>query len=343
MVSQLNNSRPFLSICIANYNGMEVIDTCLQSVGSQQCSFEFEVLVHDDCSTDDSTARIAQAYPEVNLIRSESNCGFCRSNNRMVAAARGEYLLLLNNDTRLHDGALEALYQYATQHPHAGVLTLPQYNMDDGKLLDKGMYLDPFANPIPNLDPGSRRVATVMGSCLWISRELWLELGGLPEWFGSMAEDMYLCTRARLLGRDVCVVDASGYDHEVGHSFGGGKVKSNILATSYKRRSLSELNKNRVIALCFPAPTHLLILLVQAMLLLTEGLVLSLLKMTARPLREIYLPSLLTLLREHRDMRQLRRQIQASRRISLAEFFVPIHLTHHKLVLLFRHGMPRIA
>ena len=186
--------------------------------------------------------------------------GFCISNNRMVAAARGDYLLLLNNDTRLHPGALEALLGYQQDTPDAGILTLPQYNMATGELLDRGMFMDLFANPIPNTQAGTREVATVMGSCLWIQRELWEEIGGFPEWFGSIAEDMYLCCCARLMGRRVVAVDESGYDHAVGYSFGGGKVEGRRLKSSLRRRALSELNKNRVIAACYPGYSALLLL-----------------------------------------------------------------------------------
>jgi GT2 family glycosyltransferase len=203
------------------------------------------------------------------------------------------------------------------------------------------MFLDLFANPIPCLEPAAE-VATVMGSCLWIRRDLWQRLDGLPAWFGSMAEDMYLCTRVRLLGLKVRVTATGGYDHAVGHSFGGGKVTGNRLATSYRRRRLSELNKNRVIATCFPAPTHLL-LVVQFLLLLGEGAILSLLKRSTRPLREVYLPSIGGILGDIPRLRRERHRCMATRESGIVQFFSPIRLRHHKLTLLRRHGVPSIS
>ena len=332
---------PAISICIANYNGADLIERCLDSVLAQQSEAAFEVLVHDDCSPDDSGRLVAERYPSVKLLTSGENLGFCRSNNRLADAARGDYLLLLNNDTRLHPGALEALYQAACNRAAPTVLTLPQFDMDSGELLDRGMWLDPFANPIPNLDAGDREVATVMGSCLWIPRRLWDEIGGLPEWFGSMAEDMYLCTCARLRGAEVRVVDESGYDHAVGQSFGGGKVESQRLNTSYQRRALSERNKNRVLAICFPGPSVLLLML-QLPLLLVEGTVLSLLKMSLQPLRRIYGPAVRDILVDSRRLRQWRHHAQAARTVSLPEFFKPIRFTHHKLWMLGKYGIPSI-
>jgi GT2 family glycosyltransferase len=213
--------------------------------------------------------------------------------------------------------------------------------MQSGELLDRGMFLDLFANPIPCLEP-AQEVATVMGSCLWIRRELWDRLGGFPEWFGSMAEDMYLCTRVRLLGHKVRVIETGGYDHEVGHSFGGGKVTGNRLETSYQRRRLSELNKNRVIATCFPAPAHVPLLAIQLPLLLGEGLILSLVKRTARPLREIYWPSIAGIFGDIPRLRRERQRCMVERQAGLREFFRQIRFRHHKLMLLRRHGVPLI-
>jgi GT2 family glycosyltransferase len=331
-----------LSVCIANYQGEAVIARCLDSVLSQSCDFEFEVLVHDDASRDGSCDIIKAGYPGVELLRSSINQGFCKSNNTLVEQARSEYVLLLNNDTRLHPGSLKALMDCANSDPDAGVLSLPQFDMGSGELLDRGMFLDIFANPIPNLQPAAE-VATVMGSCLWMRRELWEEIGGFPDWFGSMAEDMYLCARVRLMGRRVRVIDRGGYDHVVGHTFGGGKVAGNRLETSYRRRRLSELNKNRVIALCFPPPTNLLVLGVQFMLLLGEGLLLSVLKRSVRPLAEIYLPSIAGILGDIPRLWRVQRQVAGTRKVGLKQFYGPIRFRHHKLTLLRRHGVPSVS
>ena len=95
-----------VSACIANYNGTEVIRRCLDSILSQECTFYVEVLVHDDASTDDSAATVARDYPTVRLMRTRENVGFCVSNNRLVEAAQGEFVLLLNNDANLRPAAL---------------------------------------------------------------------------------------------------------------------------------------------------------------------------------------------------------------------------------------------
>jgi len=333
--------KPVVSVCIANYNGDAVLDACLSSVLAQATDFPVEILVHDDCSNDGSVALIRERFPGVELLTSEENVGFCISNNRMAAAARGDYLLLLNNDTRLHAGALDALLGFQLGNPDAGVLTLPQFNLETGELLDRGMFMDFFANPIPNIRGGTREVATVMGSCLWIQRELWEEIGGFPAWFGSIAEDMYLCCSARLLGRRVVAIGESGYDHAVGYSFGGGKVQGQRLQSSLRRRSLSELNKNRVIAACYPH-CSVILLLPQFALLLAEGILLTLIRQQPTLLTRIYLPAIIHPIRDWRRVGALRRRTQASRRIGVRQFFRPFCIMHHKLRMLRAYGAPLI-
>ena len=331
-----------ISVCVANYNGDAVIRRCLDSVLEQVCDADVEVLVHDDASSDGSADIVASEYGDtVLLVRSERNVGFCRSNNRLAERATGDVLLFLNNDTRLHVGALAALLGEHERGVGDGVVTLSQFEMGSGELLDRGLLMDVFANPIPNYER-QVELASVMGSCLWIGRDTWQRVGGFPEDFGSMAEDLYVCTAVRLAGGHVTVADESGYDHVVGHSFGGGKVVAGRLSTSFRRRRLSELNKARVIALCYPAPFHLLALAANALALSIEAVVLCTIGRTLRPLREVYAPALTTLVREWPQVSARRRAVQRTRSASLRQFFGPVSLWPHKLRLLFRHGVPSL-
>ena len=106
-----SSDNPICSICIANYNGMGIIDSALLSVMEQDCDFPIEIIVHDDASIDGSVDFIRQHFPDVKLITSKVNVGFCISNNRMVSKARGEYILLLNNDAMLLPNAISTLYK----------------------------------------------------------------------------------------------------------------------------------------------------------------------------------------------------------------------------------------
>lgn len=330
------------SICIANFNGSEVVDDCLRSVFGQQGGIRCEVLVHDDASTDGSADYIAKHYPQVHLIRSESNVGFCIANNRMAAVATGEYLLLLNNDAALFPDALEKLHAEAISHTQPAILTLPQYESQSGMLADRGLLLDPFLNPVPNFNPDRREVATVHGACLWLPRSLWNEIGGFPEWFHMLAEDLYICCAARMMGASVGVLPNSGYHHRIGHSLGGGKTQDARLVTTVRRRALSERNKNFVMCICYPLPLLLVLFPLHLALLLLEGLFMSAVRRDINLLTEVYLGSCISLWRYRRLLLACRRSTQSRRSIQWRQFFAVFTLFPHKLKMLWRHGIPQI-
>lgn len=333
---------PKISVCIANYNGVHVIEGCIRSLLSQDFEGSFEIIVHDDGSIDDSVAIIRNQFDMVNLLISDSNVGYCASNNRMVDIARGEFILLLNNDAELFIGALTALYAHATKNKNLGVLTLPQFDYESGQLIDKGMLLDPFLNPIHNTSSEVVELGTCMGACFWIRKSLWVDLGGFPTWFESMAEDMYVCCVVRLWGYSVEVTNESGYRHKVGHSFGGGKVSDTGLNTSMRRRILSERNKTFVMAICYPLQAAIVIMPVHLMLLIIEGILLAALKRKFSLLPDIYFNCIAQLWINRTRVIGTRAQIQKYGSVSNARFFRPVKWRPHKLFLLLKYGLPRI-
>ncbi len=334
--------RPVVSVCIANYNGIDLIDACIASVRSQGCGFSVEIIVHDDASTDGSGEHIRNRYTDIDLIQSTENVGFCVANNRMANVAKGAYLLLLNNDAALCPDALATLHTEAVRLGRPAILGLPQYEAETGALLDIGSRLDPFLNPVPNLDPERNDVGLVMGACLWIDKRLWDELGGFPEWFGSIGEDLHLCCRARLAGHPVRVLALSGYRHRVGQSFGGGKVASGRLRTTFRRRALSERNKTFVMVTTYPAPFMQLLLPLHLSLLLIEGTLLSLLRLDFAYLARIYLPVFAALWHRRRELHAERRRAMASRRLTSGGFYAVFDWMPYKLRMVIRHGLPRV-
>jgi GT2 family glycosyltransferase len=336
-------SRPLCSVLIANYNGTAIIAACIESVLMQDCGFEVEIIVHDDASSDGSADFIRNRYPQVTLIESAGNVGFCISNNRMAAAARGEYLLLLNNDATLLPDALRTLHEQAAALPTPAILGLPQYSAATGELIDIGSRFDPFLNPIPNFSTKDEGVGMVIGACLWLPSSLWHELGGFPEWFGSLAEDMYLCLLARLRGYPVLALPRSGFRHWVGQSLGGGKVVVGRLSTKATRRRLSERNKSYVMCLTYPAPFFQLLFPLHLMLLLLEGLVLAAIKRDAGLFRAVYVGCMISLWKDRRRLASIRYQVQVRRICPRAAFFSVFDWIPHKIRLLLRHGVPEIS
>jgi GT2 family glycosyltransferase len=333
---------PVCSICVANYNGVDIVSSCLDSAMAQDIGLPFEILVHDDASTDGSVEFIRQKYPHVRMLVSAKNVGFCVANNRMVAEARGRYVLLLNNDAELLPNALSALLHEAENMNRPAILGLAQYMAASGSLYDRGSLVDPFLNAVPNLNPTRTDVAMVSGACLWLPKTLWEQLGGFPEWFGTMAEDLYLCTYARLAKYPVRVVRGSGFRHHVGATLGGGKVAAGRIVTTLRRRALTERNKIFVMLACYPLPLLAFIFPLHLLLLYSEGLLLTMIKKDATLWKQVYWPLCAKLWHARKNVALLRRHVQKDRVASLVSFLKPVRWLPWKLGMLLKHGIPEV-
>lgn len=333
---------PKISVCIANYNGADVLLACIESVLRQKCSVPVEIIIHDDASSDNSVELLILLHPNIYLIRSDTNVGFCISNNRMVRAAQGEYILLLNNDATLREGALQAMYDKAISN-FEGIISVSQYQSETGLLLDYGCRMDWMLMPIPITDIDAHTPITVMGACLWIPKKLWNRIGGFPEWIGSIGEDTFLCLAAWQAGAAVSVINNTGYDHIVGLSFGGGKPFKDRLQTTIKRRFLSE--RNRLCVLIIFCPTILLPLAVflQINCIFFEAIIISIVNRNLNFFKKVSLSAISSawsmrkiVINERKKMRDLFGPFPLLRWLSL------ITIVPQKIRAVLRYGIPEI-
>ncbi len=334
------DSTPLVSVCVANYNGEAIIAECIDSLLNQENAPGFEILVHDDASTDDSLA-VLEKYDSVRLIKSSENVGFCISNNRMAAAARGRFILLLNNDARLYPDALATLVDESRKHQDKVVLGLPQYDAATLELVDFGLKLDYFASSVPIKQPSQDDIAMVIGACLWVPLDLWNTIGGFPEWFETNAEDVYLCCYARLLGYKIYVPGRSGFLHMIGHSLGGGKSEDNKLTISVRRRYFSERNRLFVQWLFYPIWLIPLTTLANMAVLLVEAIALSLANRKLSLISDIYIRSQRDAFAMRKIVTSVRRPAMQLRTLSFSDFFSAFTVIPQKLRLLFSAGLPR--
>lgn len=118
------SSFPFISVIIANYNGEHYLPACLDALRTQSYpSDRFEVIVSDNGSKDGSLELLRTRYPWVRVIANERNLGFALGNNVAIRASRGEYVVLLNNDTAPLPTWLENLVAVAESDPRVGMVT----------------------------------------------------------------------------------------------------------------------------------------------------------------------------------------------------------------------------
>lgn len=126
---------PTVSVIIVNYNGESLLADCLGSLARQSYR-DFEVVFVDNGSADGSVARARALMPEARIIPLTENTGFARGNNIGIAEARGQYVVLLNNDTETDPRFLEELVAIAEKHPDAGMVAPKILNFFDRQLID---------------------------------------------------------------------------------------------------------------------------------------------------------------------------------------------------------------
>jgi GT2 family glycosyltransferase len=230
------------SVIIPNWNGMRlnVLPTCLESLRRQTYS-NFETIVVDDCSTDGSQAFIGREYPAVRLVALEKNRGFAPAVNEGIRAARGDVIVLLNNDTEADPRWLEEIARALAENPRAGMVACKL------RLFDRRNCLH-SAGDFYRVDgiPGNRGVWEedhgqyddahgVFGACAGAAayrQTMFSEIGGFDEQLGSYCEDVDLNWRARLAGYAVAYAPRAIVYHRVSAT-GGGALASFFVGRNF--------------------------------------------------------------------------------------------------------------
>jgi GT2 family glycosyltransferase len=119
-----------VSVIIATYNARQLLADCLTSIAKNSPSEPYEVIVVDDASADGTSEMVCTRFPDVLLLRNEINRHYAFSNNRAFECSRGEYLLLLNNDTVVLPQALDRMVEFLREHPDAGAVGCRLLNED---------------------------------------------------------------------------------------------------------------------------------------------------------------------------------------------------------------------
>lgn len=199
---------PLVSVIVVNYNGREHLDDLLSSLAAQTWQ-NFETIIVDNASSDDSVEYVSQNWPAVKLLRQRRNSGFACGNNIGIRAAKGDYLFLLNNDTKLDSDCLAGLVVLALNKADAAAIvpkmmfySLPNFiNAIGNSLSPKGWGSDNF---IGHLDIGQfDELGEVFSACFGaalLSRSAIEKVGLLDESYGFYYEDSDWSYRARLQG-----------------------------------------------------------------------------------------------------------------------------------------------
>lgn len=231
---------PRLSILVISYNTREMTLACLRSVEAETC-MPHEVIVIDNASTDGSAAAIMAEFPDITLLTEAKNHGFARANNLAATRANGDYLLLLNPDTVVRDGAIDRLLTFAEARPEARIWG-GRTVFADGSLNPASCWrrmtlwnifcrttgltgLFPHSNLFNSEAMGGwdrsteAQVDIVSGCFLMIRRADWQAIGGFDPVFHMYGEEADLCLRAtRQLGAAPRVTPEATIVHHGGAS-----------------------------------------------------------------------------------------------------------------------------
>ena len=220
--------QPAVSIIVPVYNQLHFTSACLQSLVSVRNRVDFEIIVVDDCSTDETRAWLKRCRG-IRYLRNRRNKGFIRTCNRGARAAHGRWVVFLNNDTQVTDDWLDELVETFNEHPLAGVVGA-RLVFADGTLQEAGgiVFRDASGWNYGRDDDPDRPDYTflseadyVSGACLAIERELFLELGGFDKYYApAYYEDTDLCFRMRERGLKVLYQPASTVVHFEGGTSG---------------------------------------------------------------------------------------------------------------------------
>ncbi len=220
--------RPIVSILIPVYGQHETTFACLKSIHAHPTRRAFEVIVMDDCSPAPAAEALA-AVNGIRIIRNERNLGFIGNVNAAAKAATGAWLIILNNDIVLREGALDALLATFDAHQNIGLVGAKLLSVD-GSVQEAGGIVwrdasawnwgrgfdreDPRVNYLRDADYCS-------GAALAIKRELFSDLGGFdPHYAPAYYEDTDLAFRIRDKGLRVVYQPAAEIFHFEGVSHG---------------------------------------------------------------------------------------------------------------------------
>ncbi len=221
------------SVIVPNWNGMRFLPICIGALRTQTYR-DFETIIVDDGSTDGSQEFIRREFPDTRLIALDKNRGFAHAANEGIRAARGDIVILLNNDTEADAHWLEEISRSLEQNPQAGMVACKL------KLFDRRDHLH-SAGDFYRVDgiPGNRGVwekdsgqyddaRGIFGGCggaVAYRKAMLDEIGLLDEALGSYCEDVDLNWRARLAAYQVAYAPRAIVYHHISAT-GGGPIAS---------------------------------------------------------------------------------------------------------------------
>ena len=264
---------PLVSVVILNYNGENLLRKFMPSVANLACP-NYEVIVVDNASTDESIDFLRKFYPHFKVIRNEKNYGTAEGSNIGAKYSEGEYIFFMSNDMELDPEILNYMIKRMEEDPKIGICTCKMRRITERgerlNIIDSvGGELDIFGFPsargINEPDYGQYDYFTEVffsfGGAMLIRKKVFEEVGGYDSEFFTLADDIDLSWRVRLLGYKVVVEPKAFLYHRVSATLGTRFGRSFKRFVSEKNTLRMLLKNYGYLALLFILPGYFLLLL----------------------------------------------------------------------------------
>jgi GT2 family glycosyltransferase len=234
-----------LSVVVVSWNTKDLLRECLVALKQEVQDIACEVFVIDNNSADGSADMVALEHPWVKLTKNAENLGFAKANNQAIKLAQGEYVLLLNPDTKVMSGAIHTLLRFMDNNPECGVVA-PQLLNTDGSIQRSCRQFPTFAGMLYELmglsklfpnDPTFRQykmldfdhdklcqVDQPEGACLLLRKTVIEQVGILDEGFFMLFEEVDWCYRIKQQGWQIWFTPEAQVVHHYGQSIKQVKV-----------------------------------------------------------------------------------------------------------------------
>jgi GT2 family glycosyltransferase len=241
------SSTPRVAVLVLNHNGRDHLRACLPGLEAQTYP-NVEVVVVDNGSTDESIPFVRGRHPSARILQMDGNAGFSAPYNRAAREIAAEYLVFLNNDTRVEPTWVFELVEAARRHRAAAVSSRI---LDwEGRRVDFIGGLTSFEGHSWQIDygaaagtpPADRALLFACGCSMMVDRRVFLDAGGFDEEFFAYFEDVDLGWRLSLLGHTVALAPKAVTYHRL-HGTSGSWAFAPRLRL-YERNALAMISKN---------------------------------------------------------------------------------------------------
>ena len=225
-----------LSVIIVNFNTADLTQACIESILASGSKLTIEIIVVDNGSS--QKLKLSKSA-DLRLLANTSNLGFAKANNQGIKIARGEYLLLLNSDTKVKPKALDHLVGFARANPDAGVVGAKLLNLD-GSVQASCLRLPTLARTLKHYWLGQKglldkyvpkpqvasQVEAVVGAAFLITPAALDKIRSLDERYFMYYEDLEYCKQVKKIGLKVYYLPTAQIIHY--HGASGKNLASDV-------------------------------------------------------------------------------------------------------------------